>query len=57
MKNDESPIERVINPSMRNSHCQPAQPFTPLKWNTAKAKREVTIDVTESDVQKKLNLD
>lgn len=54
MKNDASPIERVITPSIRKSHCQPAIPCTPLRWKTAKARRDVTIVVTESDVQKKL---
>jgi len=54
MKNEESPTMRVIAPSMRKSHLQPAQPATPRMWSKAKARREVMIVVVERVVQKKL---
>lgn len=54
MKNEPRPTERVIMPSMRKSQRQPAQLCTPSRWKMAKARREVTIPVTERVAQKKL---
>lgn len=54
MKNDPRPTERVIMPSIKKSQRQPAQPWTPSRWKMAKARREVTIPVTERVAQKKL---
>ena len=54
MKKEERPMVRVMRPSIRKSQRQPAQPATPRRWRRAKARREVTIVVTERVVQKKL---
>jgi hypothetical protein len=54
MKKDPKPTERVISPSIRKSHRHPAQPLTPLRWKMAKARSDVTIEVTDKLVQKKL---
>lgn len=47
-------MHRVIRPSIMNSHRQPAQPLVPPKCKIAKARSEVTMDVTERLVQNKL---
>lgn len=52
MKNEPRPIESVITPSIRKSQRQPARPWTPSRWNMAKARSEVTIEVTDRVDQK-----
>jgi hypothetical protein len=54
MKNDATPIKKVIRPSIRKSQRHPAKPATPRMWRRAKARREVMIVVVERAVQKKL---
>lgn len=53
MKKEASPMRSVIRPSMRKSHCQPAQPRIPRMRRRPKARMEVTIVVVERAVQKK----
>jgi hypothetical protein len=54
MKKEARPMVRVMRPSIRKSQRQPAQPAKPRRWRRAKARREVTIVVNDSVVQKKL---
>lgn len=52
MKKEARPMDRVIRPSTKNIHCQPAQPLMPRMRRRPKAMREVMMEVEERVVQK-----
>ncbi len=54
LKKEAMPMLKVMRPSMRNSHRQPAHPLTPPRCRMAKARSEVVMVVIERVVQKKL---